>query len=98
MKLRRDKVMDLVLSLGAMLFAVLFALLLFGCGAPPQTLVQRQVEYQQCEVPAVECPAFPVLPADVSIEQLEDALIDGRLAHAECAAAFDAVVEACGPK
>lgn len=37
--------------------------------------------------PVTECPAFPILDEEVTVEELADAWIDGRRAHAECTAA-----------
>ena len=60
---------------------------LTGCAAPEPIMIERTtVEVCPPEAPTDTCPDFPVLGTDVTIEQLEDAWIDGKKVYAECAA------------
>ena len=68
------------------LYAAL-AIGLTGCAAPAPVMVSHTT-VERCPPEAVTdtYPDFPVLGSDVTIEQLEDAWIDGKKAFAECAA------------
>ena len=60
---------------------------LTGCAATAPVMVEHTtVEVCPQTAPTDACPDFPALGADVTIEQLEDAWIDGRKVYAECAA------------
>lgn len=63
----------------------------FGLGAcaRPAPLTNTVVRVERCPPapPVVECPAFPVLGAPASIEDVIDAWIDARAAHEICTVA-----------
>ena len=67
------------------------AALLTGCAslAPPVPVERATVTRCPLAAPAHACPDFPALGGDVTVEALEDAWIDARAAHAECAAALE---------
>ena len=74
---------------GRLLAAGALAAVLTGCQTTPVATVRTVVEICPSTLPEVGCPAWP--PAATTLIELEEAHARGKAAHAQCAAALEAV-------